>query len=97
MGQSWPFTGNQGMESVKSLLGFWGSHGSWNNPTFAAFTPFQTLKIFRKAVPVSHVEQDNKYSVFSPCSQPISGSHISPHFYLSLKTQIKTLMLVFNL
>lgn len=82
--------------------GIWGcvalaSHGSWNNPTFAAFTPFQTPKIFIKAVAVCHAEQDNKYSMFSPCSQPISGSHLSTHFYLHLKTQIKTPMPVFNL
>lgn len=55
------------------------------------------VQIFIKAVPVHHAEQDNKYSVFTPCSQPISGSHLSTHFYLSLKTQIKTLMLVSNL
>lgn len=90
------------MESVRSLHGLQGcvalaSHGSWNNPTSAAFTPFQTLKVFTEAVAARHADQDNKYSVFSPCSQPISGSHLSTHFYLSLKTQIKTLMPVFNL
>lgn len=45
---------------------------------FAAFTPFQALKIFIKIVTVRHAEQDNKEQrVNRPCSQSISVSYLS--------------------